>query len=353
MHKTLKPVLKTLVGQAVKHNPVWLMRQAGRYLPEYRALRASSTDFLDLCLTPSKAAEITLQPIRRFGMDAAILFADILLVPHAMGQQLAYREGEGPVLEPVQDEKALAMLSFDLGKLDPVFETLERVKPCLPETTALMGFCGGPWTVACYMIEGRGKNAFKRAVTVAHHQPEFLEKLLDDLHHATLAYLSRQIESGAEVVQIFESWGGLLTDEKFRRWVIEPTRRLVQALEAKYPEVPVLGFPRGATPADYQAYVMQTGIDGLSIDQHVPLSFAAHQLQVEKPLQGNLAPEILVEGGDKMMRAVEHILETLGRNHIFNLGHGVLPETPPENVAELVRLVREAEWDDEDSAIAP
>ena len=347
MNKKHKLFLQALVGQPVKRNPVWLMRQAGRYLPEYQQVRATFPNFIDLCLNAKCAAEITLQPIRRFDFDAAILFSDILMVPHALGQHLAYKEGEGPFLDPIQDEKKLALLRYRPEIVEPVFETMRLVKATLDESKARIGFCGGLWTVACYMIEGRGKQGFTQALNCVRHQPEFLTKLMELLHETTLSYLRGQIEAGAEVIQIFDSWAGLLSEKKFKHWVIDPTRRLVQALEAEFPDIPIIGFPRGAKPADYKAYVMTSGVDALSFDENISLTFALDELKAEKPLQGNLDPQILVEGGEKMQKAVEKILETFGPNHLFNLGHGVLPHTPLENVAELVQLVREAEFSEE------
>ncbi len=338
--KSDKPLLDLLRGKELIRNPIWLMRQAGRYLPEYRELRKQAGSFLNLCLNPELAAEVTLQPIRRFGFDAAILFADILLVPYGLEQSLTFKEGEGPVLEPITTEKELSKLLWNSEALEPVFQTLRLVKKEIPDETTLIGFAGAPWTVASYMIEGRGKTGFTNALKIAENNPRFMQRLLKVLHQATLEYLGRQIEAGAEVLQIFDSWAGLLNDVQFRQWVIAPTKKLVKAIKAEYPNVPIIGFPRGVSAENYYAYVAETGVDALSIDQNVPADFAIAKLQRVKPLQGNLAPELLVAGGETMRKAVTEILQKFGPSHIFNLGHGVVPETPPEHVAELVQQVR-------------
>jgi uroporphyrinogen decarboxylase len=342
--KTGKSMLSVLSGEKPERRPIWLMRQAGRYLPEYKAVRAKAGSFLNLCLDPEMAAEVTLQPLRRFDMDAAILFADILLVPYALGASLEFQEGEGPVLAPVRNMADLGRLKWHWEKVAPVFETLRIVKSSLAYATTLIGFSGAPWTVACYMIEGRGKTGFGKALEFAKSgDADFLASFFDILHNATLDYLSRQIEAGAEVIQLFDSWAGLLDDAGFRNFCIEPTRKLVSALKLKYPSVPIIGFPRGARPENYRRYVTETGVDALGIDEKITLNFARDELQTVKPVQGNLAPELLVEGGEAMRRGVEDIMRTLGKNHIFNLGHGVPQTTPLENVEELIKIIREIE----------
>ena len=333
-----KPMLDVLAGNKPDRMPVWLMRQAGRYLPEYRALREKSGSFLDLCLTSKVAAEITLQPIKRFDFDAAILFADILLIPHALGQKLEFREGEGPVLAGLENKDSISQLRFDENKLTPVFETLGIVREQLPEQTALIGFCGGMWTVAAYMIDGTSRGNFAKAKLWAEKKPEQLDRLIAILVDASEQYLCRQIEAGTEILQIFESWAGLHANGSFDRWIIEPTRELVNRVKKKYPHIPIIGFPREAS-AHYRDYATNTGVDAVSIDQHVTLG-DAQDLQGIKPLQGNLDPALLVKGGDHMRRAAKAIIEKLGPRHIFNLGHGVVPETPLENVSELIALVR-------------
>ncbi|MDD5585828.1 MAG: uroporphyrinogen decarboxylase [Alphaproteobacteria bacterium] len=335
-----KPLLDLLSNRTASRMPLWFMRQAGRYLPEYRELRKRADGFLDLCLTPDLATEITLQPIRRFGLDAAILFADILLVPYALGRKPSFEEGKKPEILPIRSEKDLEKLRWNIGLLEPVFETLSRLEGELPDAVTRIGFAGGLWTVACYMIDGGSAEGFPAATAAEEKNPAFVARLFSLLHDATLEYLGRQIEAGAEVIQIFDSWAGLLRGNAFQRLVVEPTRELVAALKKEYPNVPVIGFPRGALPEDYKAFVEQTGVDALGIDQNISLSFARSALQPVKPLQGNLDPRLLVSGGRDMQKAVDAIIATFGPRHIFNLGHGILPQTPPENVARLVEQVR-------------
>ncbi len=343
MHNIRKPILDVLRGDVPEHMPVWLMRQAGRFLPEYREIRSKSKNFLKMCLTPDLATEITLQPIRRFDMDAAILFADILLVPMALGLSLDFREGEGPVLQKVDDEESLSALSYDPQKVSATFETVRRVKTALPEKTTLIGFCGAPWTVACYMIDGNSRNDFVLAKSWVREKPQILQKLIDILIDASEKYLAAQIEAGAEVVQIFDSWAGLLSGADFARYVIAPTCELVARLKKNYPHIPIIGFPREARDG-YLPYIRQTSVDAMSIDPSVNLDFAKRELQKIKPLQGNLDPTLVVKGGIEMIDAIENILEKLGPMHIANLGHGVVPETPVEHVAALVRFVKEYSW---------
>jgi uroporphyrinogen decarboxylase len=339
VHKYRKPMLDVLSGVRPEHIPVWLMRQAGRYLPEYRAIRSKSKNFLVMALTPDLATEITLQPIRRFNMDAAILFADILLVPLALGLDLEFRDGEGPILQKVENQHDLETLAYDEEKVSTVFEAVRRVKKELPNQTALIGFCGAPWTVACYMIDGNSKNSFSTAKSWVKGQPELLKQLIDILINASDKYLSAQIDSGAEIIQIFDSWSGLVTDNDFINYVIEPTRELVKRIKRKYPHIPIIGFPREAGE-NYQPYAQQTGVDALSIDFSVDLEWAKNKLQKIKPLQGNLDPEILVRGGDEMKKELTRILTIFGPIHIANLGHGVVPQTSPEHVADMVQFVQ-------------
>ena len=340
MYKTDKPILDVLHGLEPKRRPVWLMRQAGRYLPEYRELRAKAKNFLTMCLTPDYATEITLQPIRRFDFDAAILFADILLIPMALGQHLEFREGEGPVLQTAEADTFISSLKYDGTTLLPVYETLKRVKQELPKHTTLIGFCGAPWTVACYMIDGSSANDFAAAKSWVSEKPEQLGKLIATIIDASEKYLSAQIEAGAEVLQLFDSWAGLLHGGDFDKWIIEPTIELVSRMKKKYPDVPIIGFPREAA-ADYARYIRKTGVDAMSIDQTVNPDFAKRELQIIKPLQGNLSPDLLVKGGDDMKAGLATIMNTFGTKHIINLGHGVVPQTPPEHVADLVKYVRE------------
>jgi uroporphyrinogen decarboxylase len=339
----VKPLLRALAGEVLSSPPWWLMRQAGRYLPEYREVRAKAGDFVELCLTPLLAAELTLQPIRRYGMDGAILFSDILMLPYALGQKLAYHEGEGPVLERIEDPAGVARLDpARVGStLEPVCETARRVRDALDPRTTLIGFAGAPWTVATYMVEGGGSRDFRRVKSWAYRDPQAFDALIDLLAEATIEYLTGQIEAGVEVVQLFDSWAGLLPEPAFVRWVIEPTKRIVSALKRRFANYPVIGFPRGAGML-HERYLHETGIDGIGIDTAVPPGYARQALQPHGTIQGNLDPVLLIVGGTALEEAVQGLRRMLGRGpYIFNLGHGVLPETPPENVQALARLLTE------------
>jgi uroporphyrinogen decarboxylase len=336
-----KPLLRALARKGTERPPWWLMRQAGRYLPEYRAVRSRARDFVKLCLTPRLAAEVTLQPVRRFGMDGAILFSDILMIPHALGQKLAYHEGEGPVLEPIEDHIGITRLdpSRATRHLAPVFEAVERVAAVLDPKTALIGFAGSPWTVASYMVEGGTSRDFRKVKGWSYQDPEEFGVLIDLLTEVTIEFLAGQIEAGAEVVQLFDSWAGVLPEVPFARWVIEPTRRIVAALKQRCPGHPVIGFPRAAGLL-YERYLKETGVDGISLDTTVPVSHARDRLQPFATVQGNLDPVLLMCGGAVLEEAGRALLRTLGAApFVFNLGHGVLPETPPENVHALARLL--------------
>jgi uroporphyrinogen decarboxylase len=338
-----KPLLRALAGEALSPPPWWLMRQAGRYLPEYREVRARAHDFVELCLTPELAAELTLQPIRRYGMDGAILFSDILMLPYALGQKLAFHEGEGPVLERIEDPAGVARL--DPGRiasaLYPVFETARRVRGALDPRTTLIGFAGAPWTVATYMVEGGGSRDFRRVKSWAYRDPQAFGTLIDLLAEATIEYLAGQIEAGVEVVQLFDSWAGILPEPAFVRWVIEPTRRIVTALKARFGNYPIIGFPRGAGVL-HERYLSETGVDGISVDTAVSPGYARRALQPHATVQGNLDPVLLIVGGVALEEEVRSLNHSLGPGpYIFNLGHGVLPETPPENVQALARLLAE------------
>jgi uroporphyrinogen decarboxylase len=320
------------------------MRQAGRYLPEYRDIRARVGGFLELCYTPEMAVEVTLQPIRRYGFDAAILFSDILVVPDALGQPVRFEEGEGPRLDPIEGAAGLARLSADAmhDHLAPVYETVRGLSEALPKEVTLIGFAGAPWTVATYMVEGGSSRDFARTRAWSLTDPEGFGRLIDLVTSATAEYLCRQVEMGAEVLQLFDSWAGVLPDDAFQRWVIEPNARIVSAVKARFPELPVIGFPRGAGVI-YERYIEQTGVDAVSLDTTVPLSWAAETLQPKATLQGNLDPQVLLAGGEALDRRAREIVETLGRGpFIFNLGHGIIKETPPEHVTQLLRAVRGA-----------
>jgi uroporphyrinogen decarboxylase len=338
-----KSLIRALHGEVQARPNFWFMRQAGRYLPEYRAVRAKAPDFIQLCLTPELATEITLQPVRRFAMDAAILFSDILMVPYALGQKLEFREGEGPVLEPIQSARQLANLKLSndaVARLAPVFEAVRRVAKALPLDTALIGFAGAPWTVAAYMLEGRGSRDFLAARRIAMSDPRLFQELIALLVDVTTRYLMMQVEAGAEAIQIFDSWAGVLPDEEFQTWAIEPVRQIVERLQAKYPAVPIIAFPRGAG-IHYTDYAADTGVEAIGIDASVPPEWAAKELQPQSAVQGNLDPLLLVHGGKPMEDATIRILKALGRGpFVFNVGHGILPETPPENVARLSEIIR-------------
>jgi uroporphyrinogen decarboxylase len=338
-----KPLLRALAGETLATPPWWLMRQAGRYLPEYRQIRAKARDFVELCLTPALAAEVTLQPVRRYGMDGAILFSDILMLPHALGQRLAFREGEGPVLEPIEDHSGVARLDLAqvMPRLEPVLETVRRVRALLGAQTAMIGFAGSPWTVATYMVEGGASRDFRRVKSWAYYDLQGFDALIEVLVQGTIEYLAGQIEAGAELVQLFDSWAGILPEAAFARWVIAPTRRIVAALRQRFPGCPVIGFPRSAGLL-YERYVLETGVDGIGLDTVVPAGYARDRLQARATVQGNLDPVLLIAGSAALEDAVSELRRTLGGGpYVFNLGHGVLPETPPENVAALARLLAE------------
>lgn len=339
-----KPILRALNGERLARPPFWLMRQAGRYLPEYRALRERLGGFLDLCYAPELAAEATLQPIRRFGMDAAILFSDILLVPQAMGQKLWFEPGEGPALAPIGTRAAAADLQVAglTERLKPVYRAMTRVATALSAEIALIGFAGAPWTVATYMVEGRSGSDFAAVKEWAASDPVGFDLLIDRLVEATSAHLTAQIDAGAEVVQLFDTWAGIVLPEQFDRLVIEPTQRIVERVRRDHPDTPIIGFPRGIGSL-YRRYFSATGVTALSIDATVAPELAAATLQPLGPIQGNLDPALLVAGGPALDAAVAKILGALRHGpFIFNLGHGVLPETPPEHVARLAALIRSA-----------
>jgi uroporphyrinogen decarboxylase len=338
-----KALIKALKGEKAGKAPIWLMRQAGRYLPEYRKVREQAGSFLTLCYTPELAEEVTLQPIRRYGFDASILFSDILVVPDALGQHVAFREGEGPVLEAIDHVDGLRALSLERmpERLAPVYETVKRLKRSLPAETTLIGFAGAPWTVATYMVGGKGSPDQAAAKLWAYRAPDEFQKLIDLLTEATVRHLAAQIEAGAEAVQIFDTWAGSLPEAQFRRFCLDPVKKIVAALAARYPSVPVIGFPRGAGALS-KDYFRETKIAGLGLDTGVSPLWAKNELQPMGCVQGNLDPLLLVAGGSEMRAAAKHILETLGHGpFIFNLGHGIVPQTPPDHVAELVSIVRE------------
>ncbi|MEY9721134.1 uroporphyrinogen decarboxylase [Sinorhizobium fredii] len=340
MAETRRKVLEVLNGKCLTPPPVWLMRQAGRYLPEYRATRATAGSFLDLCYTPDLAVEVTLQPIRRYAFDAAILFSDILVIPDALHRNVRFEEGHGPRMDPI-DTDGIARLKADgvSTHLSPVFETVSRLRRELPEETTLLGFCGAPWTVATYMIAGRGTPDQAPARLFAYRHPKAFEQLLAFLADVSADYLVEQIDAGADAVQIFDSWAGVLGEDEFARFAVEPVRRMIASVRARRPSAKIIAFAKGAGLL-LKEYRRLTGADAIGLDWAVPLSFAA-ELQKDGPVQGNLDPMRVVAGGVAMESGIDRILDVLGNGPlIFNLGHGITPEADPENVSALVARVR-------------
>ncbi len=337
-----KPLLETLKGNPGDKVPFWFMRQAGRYLPEYKEVRATTKSFMEFCYSPDKAAEVTLQPIRRYNMDGAILFADILVVPDGLGQKVWFEAGHGPKLSAVSDEKSfsdLSMASFH-DNVGPVYDTVARLKNALPADKTLLGFAGAPWTVATYMVEGAGSKDHGAARQMGYGNPGLFSRILDMLVDATSQYLSRQIEAGADAVQIFDSWAAALPEPAFDAWVIEPTKAIVDRVRADHPDTPIIGFPR-LSGAQYERFVKETGVDAVSLDTGVPLDWAAKKLQPSVCVQGNIDPHLVVAGGAPMVDEANRVLESLKSGpHIFNLGHGFVPETPPENVGLLSETIK-------------
>ena len=339
--KSFPKFLQVLKGESLWPPPVWLMRQAGRYLPEYRALRAEAGDFLKLVYNPELACEITLQPIRRFGFDAAILFSDILVIPHALGCELNFTAGEGPQLLPLGQENELSQLNLIHAekKLELIFETAQRAVEALGEEIPLIGFCGGPWTVSTYMIAGKGGDEQQAAKKIAYEKPKFLERLIDILIETSISYLKGQVRAGARCLQIFESWAGSLDSFAFETFVIEPTARLVKKVKAEFPNIPIIGFPRGAGGL-LRRYTNETGITAVGLDWEQSLAECARDLKI--PFQGNLDPLRLLAPPESLNLILENIKSvSAGKPYIFNLGHGILPQTPIAHVEALVKWLRE------------
>ena len=338
----MKTLLRALGGEALTPPPVWLMRQAGRYLPEYRETRAKAGSFLDLCFNPELAEEVTLQPIRRYGFDAAILFADILLVPYALGQHLEFIQGEGPRLEPITDRDGLTRLK-PVDEIDetlaPVYETVSRLSQSLPSETALIGFAGAPWTVATYMVAGRGTPDQAPARSWMYRDPEGFAALMERITEATIHYLSKQVEAGAEAVKIFDSWAGSLAPGPFRQHALEPARRITAELKARHPGLPVIGFPKGAG-GHYPRFAREAGTDCVALDTSVPLDWARSAMP-GRTLQGNLDPLLMVTGGQALTDTTKQMVEEMaGHPYIFNLGHGITPEADPAHVDQLLKAIR-------------
>jgi uroporphyrinogen decarboxylase len=339
----MRRMMQVFEGRALEPPPVWFMRQAGRYLPEYRETRRQAGSFLDLCYNPKLAAEVTLQPIRRYGFDAAILFSDILVVPDALGQKVRFVEGEGPQLDAITSAARLSVLSPDNAHKTYaiVAETVQRLRQDLPKETALIGFCGAPWTVATYMVEGEGSKDQAAARLWAYRDPAGFQRLIDILIDSSIEYLSLQVKAGADLLQIFDTWAGSLADREFHRWVSAPTKRIVEALKQRHPGLPILGFPRGAGTLTFP-FVCETGVDGVSCDTTMPLADMT-ALSGKTVVQGNLDPLLLVAGGEAMDARIDVILAACCHNpFIFNLGHGIVPETPPDHVARALARIRRA-----------
>ena len=332
----MKPLLQAFRKEKQSRPPFWFMRQAGRYLPEYREIRSKTANFLEMCYTPSKASEVTLQPIRRFGMDAAIIFSDILVIPDALGVDVRFEEKKGPVLVPVQTEAELDKLAYNADKLAPVYDAQRATKAALPAETTLIGFAGSPWTLACYTVQGKSDKDFHAVRMVAIKNKPFFSRLIALLTQSVIDHCKEQINAGAEVIQLFDSWSGVLSEPEFDEWVIEPTQKIVAALKKAYPQIPVIGFPRQAG-TKYRNYVLQTKVDGVSIDSSVSLEYAAKELSGLCVVQGNLDPVILAEDKEATLKQAQKIVSILGGNNpfIFNLGHGILPHTPTEHMKAL------------------
>ncbi len=335
-----KPLLRVLRGERLDPPPVWLMRQAGRYLPEYRALRADKGGFLDLVYDAEAAAEVTLQPIRRFGFDGAILFSDILIVPHAIGQDLSFVAGEGPRLSPPLLDGSLAGLTAAPRHLEAIYRTVLRVAAELAPQTTFLGFAGSPWTVATYMVAGQGSREQADARRLAYRDPSAFGALIDRIAAETVAYLCGQIDAGVDAVQLFDSWSGSLSPAQFERWVIAPTAAIVRGVKSRHRDVPIIGFPKGAG-GKLAAYAAETGVDAIGIDETVDPRWAHANMPPDMPVQGNLDPLALITGGTVLDEATSKILEAFAdRPHIFNLGHGILPDAPVAHVEHLLRRLR-------------
>jgi uroporphyrinogen decarboxylase len=335
----MKNFLKTFQKQNNKTS-IWLMRQAGRYMPEYMKIRSSVDNFLELCYDSNKAAEVTLQPINKFGFDAAIIFSDILVLPHALGWDVSFKQGEGPILRKFESENDLLLLSNNFSnRIENIYETVSKVKESLPKDVALIGFAGSPWTVVSYMLEGKGKQDFSVSKSFLYNKTIIAKKLINFITEKTIEYLSGQIDAGAEVIQLFDSWSGVLNEVQYDEFVIDPTIKIVSALKEKYPHIPVIGFPRGSG-YNYEKYIALTGIKGVGVDQFTPVS-EMKKWQKNIVVQGNLDPVILLGEKDNIAKSVDKILSIMdNKNFIFNLGHGILPTTPVKNVEYLVDYVR-------------
>lgn len=337
-----KLLVQSLQGKEIDRVPFWFMRQAGRSLPEYRALREKHKNFLEFCYTPVAASEATLQPIRRFGMDGAVIFSDILVVPHAMGVDVRFEEGVGPLLTPIRDLDGLKTLNGNLKeKLEPVYEALRVTKKDMPKETSLIGFVGAPWTLACYVIEGKSSKNFSTLKNIASADRAFFTALVDLLTDAVSRHAINQIEAGAEIIQIFDSWAGMASDEEYKQWIIAPAKRIVQTIKAAHPDIPIIGFPR-ESGEKFLAYAKETAVDAISVDQTVPLDWIQKQLQPVACVQGCLNNELLASNKQAALDEARMILETLDKPFVFNLAHGILPHTPVENIEALCDYLKRA-----------
>ncbi|WP_068310870.1 uroporphyrinogen decarboxylase [Polycladidibacter hongkongensis] len=340
MQSNERAVMRVLNGEKLERPPIWMMRQAGRYLPEYRAERAKSPNFLDFCYNTDLATEVTLQPIRRYGFDAAILFSDIFVVPDALGYPVRFEEGRGPVLEPLSNEVVGRLDQAKVeGHLEPVIATVKRLRAELPDETTLLGFCGAPWTVACYSVAGHTTQDQTAARIGSYSDPALLQAFIDELVEASISYLVNQIDAGADALQIFDTWAGVLDDIGFKLWCLEPTRKVVAGVKALRPDAKIIGFPK-ASSSRLELYVRETGVDAVGLDWTVPAE-VAQKIQQIVPVQGNMDPMRLVAGGTALEEGIDYCLDIFSKGpHIFNLGHGVVPQTSPEHVAQMVKRVK-------------
>lgn len=342
MKSSEKILVRALKGNKTDRVPFWFMRQAGRYLPEYREMRARQKNFLDFCYSPKEASEVTLQPIRRFDMDGAIIFSDILVIPHALGVDVRFEEGKGPLLQPVRDEIGLDKLAPGniTQKLSPVYEALRLTKKNLPPETALIGFAGAPWTLACYTVEGKSSPTFDSVKSLAKADKKFFSRLIGLFSDAIVEHAGNQIKAGAEIIQIFDSWAGVLDVESYDEWVIAPTQNIIRAIKQNHPEIPIIGFPRQSGER-FERYVKTIGVDAVNFDQSVSLEWVKHHLQPHCVVQGCLDPVLLAENKEAMLAQAEHILTSLDKPFVFNLGHGILPHTPIENMQALCEYLKQ------------